>query len=295
MFWRFLAMSMLNVPIEKCSAAEFCLLFKHWSQFEHRKIGFAKKGLGDIYTKHAREFIEARGGSIKHGSLVRQLRVRDGKTHITVEREGTRETLIPDICISTLNPVELTTVLEPELLRNSFFKPIQAFEGVPYISVNLWFDDKITHKQFWALVNAPGLTHYINTDFYDQSNIYETRKHKSFITSNIIYSKEDEQMTDGEIVSKTLSELREVFPHMTAQLTHSHVHRIPYVVYAPYPGMRKHKRSHVTPVESLYLAGDWTAPETQCMEAAVRSGYRCAEAVLRAHGIEKKICDERTL
>ena len=53
--WRFFVFSMLNVPLELCSAAELCLLAKYWGEVDHREIGFAKAGLGDIYTVKAEE------------------------------------------------------------------------------------------------------------------------------------------------------------------------------------------------------------------------------------------------
>ena len=195
-----------------------------------------------------------------------------------------------DIYISTLNPVELRELLPDAVRFSDFFVHLNAFEPVPYISVNLWFDKKIGNKKFWALLNDSRTPQYINTDFYDQSNIYETRSDHSYITSNIIFSGPYEHMSDAEIVEKTIEELREAFPNFNGKLTHSHIHRIPYVIYAPLPGMRSHKLSHNTPIANFYLAGDWTTKElTQCMESAVRSGYKCAETILASFGENKKI------
>jgi len=165
-------------------------------------------------------------------------------------------------------------------MSTDFFRSLNAFEGVPYISVNLWFDKKISRKKFWALLNDSITPEYMNLDFYDQSNIYETRKDTSYITSNIIYSKAYDSLTDREIVDATMSEIKVVFPNTDAQITHSHVHRVPYVIYAPYPGMRKNKLSNKTPIPNLYLSGDWTSKiMTQCMESAVESGYRCFNSI----------------
>jgi len=294
-FWRFFILSLLNVPIEICSAAEFALLMKHWSNLKNRKFGFAKIGLGDIFAKAAEEYVEKKGGSVRHNTSVTKIAFKEGKIdHLIVHNGDNSEKLQADIFISTLNPIDLRQMLPDKIRFSDFFANLNAFEPVPYISVNLWFDKKISHKKFWALLNDSITAENINTDFYDQSNIYTMRNNHSFITSNIIFSKPYEDMSDSEIVKKTIEEIKEAFPNFDGNLTHSHVHRIPYVIYAPLPGMRKHKLPHATPITNFYLAGDWTMKElTQCMESAVRSGYKCAEIVLKSFGISKQICNDK--
>lgn len=197
--------------------------------------------------------------------------------------------------MSTATPVDLRTLLPLGLRFTEYFRHLNAYEGVPYFSVNLWFDRKITDKKFWALLPTTDNPPVMNTDFYDQSNIYTTKKNYSFITSNIIYSKPYATLTDAEIVTKTLEELKEAFPDMKAKLVQSKVNRIPYVIHIPYPGMRKHKLSHTTPMDNFFLSGDWTIKKTQCMETAVISGYTCAEEILKKYNINKKIYNPQGL
>lgn len=293
-FWRFFILSLLNVPIEICSAAEFALLMKHWSHLKNRRFGFAKIGLGDIFTKASEKYIENNGGVVRHNVSVTKISFNKNKVdHLIIHRGDNSEKLEADIFISTLNPIDLRNLLPDDILFSDFFRTLNAFEPVPYISVNLWFDKKISNKKFWALLNDSKTPKYINTDFYDQSNIYEARNNHSFITSNIIFSGPYEHMNETEIVEKTIEEIKEAFPYFDGKLVHSHIHRIPYVVYAPSPGMRSNKLSHKTPVKNFYLAGDWTVKELpQCMESAVRSGYKCAEVVLQSFGTNKKICQD---
>lgn len=280
--WRFFVLSMLNVPLEICSAAEFALLVKFWSTLKGRRIGFAKVGLGDIYTDKSEAFVKKHRGKISMNTTVESIVFgKDKISHLIVSEKNEKRKIVSDYYISTLTPVDLRSILPQKIVFSDFFRGLNAFEPVPYISVNLWFDRKISDKKFWALLNDEETPRYMNTDFYDQSNIYQTRKKHSFITSNVIYSQAYEKMSDKAIVSKTLEELREAFPKMTAKLTHYKIHRIPYAIYAPLPGMRQNKLSHRTPFSNLFLAGDWTVKDkTQCMEAAVRSGYRCAEQMI---------------
>ena len=293
--WRFFVLSMLNVPLELCSAAEFALLIKYWMQVNHGSIGFTKVGLGDMYVKNSIKYLKKKKAKIIADCEVQGIVFAGEKVKsVRVKINGEVEELLADIYISTMNPLDLRSALPEKVLFTDFFRKLNAYEGVPYISVNLWFDRKITNKKFWALLNDEETPKYLNTDFYDQSNIYKSRKKHSFITSNIIYSKPYEHLSDKEIVKKTLQELKEAFPRMEAKLTFSEVHRIPYVIYAPFPGVREHKLSVKTSYKNFYLAGDWVTREIpQCMEAAVRSGYTCAEIVLGDNGIKKRILIDR--
>ena len=293
MYWRMFVMSFLNIPIERCSAAEFCLLLKFWTKQSDRCVGLGTKGLGDIYTGKAEAYITSRGGKILRNAAVMSVACRDGKVeHLVVQQGGKERKIRADLYVSTLPPPELVRGVPPELERH--FGGLRNLQGVPYITVNIWFDRKITDKKFWALV-TDGNQRYMNTDFYDQSNLY-TGKPTSFITSNIIYSHAYHAMTDDKIVARTVEEIREAFPDMQAKVVHSVVHRLPYVIYAPYPGMRQHKLSQETPIPNLFLAGDWTIREhPQSMEAAVRSGFKCAERILTSRGKDKSLCDDRIL
>jgi uncharacterized protein with NAD-binding domain and iron-sulfur cluster len=60
--------------------------------------------------------------------------------------------------------------------------------------------------------------------------------------------------------------------------------------FSAVPGVDEWRSPQTTPLENLFLAGDWTLtgwPPT--MEGAVRSGYLAAEAVLRCHGAPTKL------
>ncbi len=289
-FMRFFVLSMLNIPLEKCSAAEFALLVKHWSQLKHHHIGFARVGLGDVYTKNAEEYLNKRKGKILRNHEVKKIYIKNNQIeHIVVKVNGKTQKIKSDLYVSTFHPVDLREVLPKKTLNTNFFRKLNNFQGVPYLAVFLWFDRKITNEKFWAPVNLNGTSKFVNTDFYDKSNISKRRRKYSYIMSNIIFSKKYHGLSDNEIIKLTLNELKEAFPKMNAKLIHAHVHRIPYVVYAPFVGSRKNKLSNKTPISNFYLSGDWTNSFTQCMETAVRSGYSCADKIFGDFGINRRV------
>jgi uncharacterized protein with NAD-binding domain and iron-sulfur cluster len=277
-FYRLVCLALLNAPIERCSAAEFCKLMKNFMKTDGRDWGYAKGGLGDVYTENAKKFIEENGGEVKMRTSVEQIKFNDEKAAELELESG--ENISADQVISAVPPTALRDILPEDKMETEFFSHLEAFHGVPYYSAFAWFDDKVTDRRFWALIDGEG-DNYWNTDFYDKSNLPGIDEENSYITSNIINTREMDEKSEDEIMEKTEQEIREAFPDMEANITHFSINRIDYALYEPVTGMREHKLPHETPIENFYLAGDWTIKEIpQCMEAAVRSGRRTASKIV---------------
>jgi zeta-carotene desaturase len=92
------------------------------------------------------------------------------------------------------------------------------------------------------------------------------------------------QRSRQEIVDECLAEVRRVLPAAReAQLVKSTVIKETAATFSPEPGCDLWRPPSVSPINGLFLAGDWTAtgwPAT--MEGAVRSGYLAAEAITAA-------------
>ncbi len=256
-FWAFAALAVMNVPLERCSAA--ALLRVHAQLFGHRGIhfGFPALGLGELFAPQAAAAIERNGGRVLLGAEA----VSIGKE--VVLADGGR--LTADHVVRALPP---PAALEPS----------------PYVSCYLWFNRKLTRERFWAQLGA---TTRLNTDFYDLSNIrrgWEGRP--SVIASNIIYSHRAHAMSDEQIVAATREEIAQFAPAAAqARVVHAAVNRIAMAIPCPLPGSERAR-----PAPSASLAGDWTRTGLPCsMESAVRSGWLAAEEVLRAAGRPRKL------
>ena len=85
-----------------------------------------------------------------------------------------------------------------------------------------------------------------------------------------------------------VAELGEFFPgSRRARLLRSHVIKEARATFSPAPGLNELRPGPETRYANVFLAGDWTRtgwPPT--MEGAVRSGYRAAELVARAAGLQ---------
>jgi 15-cis-phytoene desaturase len=247
-FWAFACLAVLNVPLERCSAA--ALLRVHSQLIGHRRIhfGFPTVALADLFAPQAAKLI----GRVVTGNEV--IKIEPGAV---VLQDGSR--IGADRVVSTVPP---------------------QLEASPYISSYLWFDRKLTREPFWAQLGAETR---LNTDFYDLSNIRRGwGKRPSVIASNIIYSHRAHAMTNEEIVAATQREIAAFVPEAAqARVVHAVVNRIPMVIPCPLPGSESAR-----PAPCASLAGDWTRTGLPCsMESAVCSGFMAAEDILQTRGI----------
>ncbi len=266
-FWSFASLSVLNVPLERCSAA--ALLRVHSQLIGHRRLhfGFPAVGLGELFAPQAEQRIErvilgAEAVAIEPGGVLLQDGTRIGADHV----------------VAAVPPQDL----------EKLGLPAPRIEPSPYVSTYLWFDRKLTRERFWALLG--GVTR-LNTDFYDLSNIRQGWSQRpSVIACNIIYSHRARAMSNEDIVAATHREIVEFIPAAAAaRIVHAVVNRIPMVIPCPLPGSESGRPgARLSP--SIALAGDWTATGLPCsMEGAVRSGWLAAEEVLRAAGRPREL------
>jgi uncharacterized protein with NAD-binding domain and iron-sulfur cluster len=282
-FWAFTALAIMNVPLERCSAGALLRFYRYMLGQSDLRVGFASTGLGDVFAPACRERLAAAGIEVRTGVGVRTLVGRQGEgehaevTGVVLD-DGTRLDAAQVVC--AVPPGALRNIALPAWSHLPPFRDLEAFKPVAYVAPYLWFDRKLTKKQFWARVWREG---DYNCDFYDLSNIHQGwRGRPSVITSNIIGSDRIGAVSDAEIVDRTLSELAEYLPAAReAKLLHTRVHRIPMAIHAPEPGTEALRPAVRSSVGRLFLAGDWVATAfPSSMESAAASGWMVAEEIL---------------
>jgi len=268
-FWSFAALSVMNVPLERCSAA--ALLRVHSQLIGQRGLhfGFPAVALSELFAPQARAAIEGAGGRVLFNTEV--VSIGNG----AILRDGTH--LAARHVVAAVPPQDL----------EKLGLPAPSVEPSPYVSVYLWFDRKLTQERFWAQLGA---LERLNTDFYDLSNIRRGwAERPSVIASNIIYSHRARGLGNAEIIAKTQREIAAFVPEAAgARIVNAAVNRIAMAIPCPLPGSESER-----PPPSVSLAGDWTRTGLPCsMESAVRSGWMAAEEVLRAEGRPKRLALE---
>lgn len=282
-FWRTACMAVMNVPLECCSAGALFGFFRYMLGISGVQVGFAGEGLGDLFAPAARQQIEQAGGTVCLGTQAVQLLAEEGRA-VGVRLADGHELRARHI-VAALPPDALQALLSREwLARYRVFGALAGFKPSPYICTYLWFDRKLTHERFWSKVWSPQTLNY---DFYDLSNIRQGWGARGSLTaSNIIHCQRAAGLTDEQVIAATLRELCEYLPAVAdARLEHARVHRIPMAIPAPLPGSQHLRPPPATPIEGLFLAGDWIDTGLPAsMESAVRAAWLAAEQVLAAAG-----------
>ncbi|AKJ29158.1 hydroxysqualene dehydroxylase HpnE [Caldimonas brevitalea] len=279
-FWRPACLAILNVPLERCSATALVRVFRLMAGRNGYCFGFPKQGLADLYAPGCRGVIEAAGGQVLLNTEVKQVLLRDGRFDAVVLADGSR--LQARSAVVAVPPENLAEMAPPDWREIDPAPTLAAqLEPCPYVSSYLWFDRKLTRQHFWARTWSPG---DLNLDFYDLSNIREGdteagAETPSLIASNSIYAHAAAELSDDEIVRRTVAEIAEFAPEAAqARVVHADVHRISMAVVCPQPGTETARPAAATPFENLWLAGDWTRTGLpSSMESAARSGALAAE------------------
>lgn len=282
-YWATLSMSILNVPLDRCSAGALFRFYRLMIGRNDLRLGFAGDGLAEIFVPQALAALADAGAQVRLNSPVAGIARKDEGEFLL--RLSSGQSLSARACVAALPPNVLYDLL-PEAWRQAHagFGRLREFVPSPYISTYLWFDRKLTHSRAWARTYAP---EKLNCDSYDLSNIrLGWSGRPSVIASNIVYSYRAHHLSDTDIVAATRRELAEIAPTIThARLLHARVHRVPMAIPAPHPGTEHLRLPQATPVPNFFVAGDWTRTGLPAsMESAVRAGLLAAEAVLDARG-----------
>lgn len=284
-FWAATSMAIMNVPLEECSAGALMRFYLNVMARNRLRMGFARCGLGDLFTGPAERIVKGAGGDVRRHTMAEAVETDAGGLSVRVAGGGRFRARH---CVIALPP-ERTAALLPEGITEPDPADLRRFRPSPYISSYLWFDRKLTDEMAWLRLWRP---ENLNYDFYALSNIREGWGGRgSLIAGNIIYSHRAEGLSDERILERTLSEIAELAPEVkNARLLHHRIHRIPMAIPCPYPGTERLRPPTATALPGLYLAGDWTRTGLpSSMESAARSGWLAAEAVLRDRGVEASL------
>ncbi len=278
-FWSFACMAIMNVPIEVCSAGALLRFYKRFIGHSGFSFGFPDGGLGDLFAPQAMEMLKEHGQEVMLDTEVVEL-TGDAEEVTGVRLDDGRH-IRADKIVLALPPHQMRPLARDKWFdRHKMFADLVHFQPCPYISNFIWFDRKLTGLRMWARVHC---SNDLNCDFYDLSNIHSGWHNRpSLITSNIIYCRRAEQMSDEEIMEATVAEIAEFLPQASMdRVEHWVLNRIPMAIHCPFPGTERRRPPVDTPIDNLWLAGDWTRTGLpSSMESACMSGWMVAEALL---------------
>ncbi len=195
-----------------------------------------------------------------------------------------------DHVVSAVSWKQLGKLLGPELLKQ--IPRAAAGTGLsssPITAVHLWFDRPIMDLPHAALVGRLSQWMFNSSRHTPCAEEDGTRRVPATFHYTVVISASHALLgrDSKEVLQEVLGDLRAIWPTTVgeAKLVHHRLLTQPGAVFSVRPGIEAIRPAQQTPIDGLFLAGDWTAtawPAT--MEGAVRSGYLAIEALLAALG-----------
>jgi squalene-associated FAD-dependent desaturase len=229
--------------------------------------------LGRFYGEELLRWFAQHDVEIRLNTAVSEIVVENRRVQRVQLRNG--ETMTADVFISAV-PFDRLLDLLPTT-SDPYFANLKHLETSPITSVHLWWDRPITTLPHAVLIDCLGQWVF---------NRGEVRHGEHYVQVVVSAARPLRGLGNEEIHRQIVEELRALFPDATeANLIRGRVVTEHAATFSAVPSVDRWRPGQVSPIDNLFVAGDWTAtgwPAT--MEGAVRSGYLAAEAVLRRAG-----------
>jgi squalene-associated FAD-dependent desaturase len=274
MLWDPLALAALNQPPREAAAPTFVRVLAEMfgPDPQAASIAFPAVPLHAMYAAPARDYIEARGGTIWTNALARII-VEGGRAAGVRTRDG-REVRATAI-VSSVPWFALRPVFEdvPRALQG-LVASATRMASYPIVTVNLWLDRRVLSTPF---VGLPGRA--MQWAFDRAAIMGLPVSHVSLVSSG---AGAVVGLGNDATVELALRELRDALPAArAATVRRASVVRERRATFSLAPGQPS-RPAVMTPLSGFVLAGDWTdtgLPGT--IEGAAMSGHRAADAVSR--------------
>ncbi len=268
--WEPLCVGALNTHIHEASAKIFLRTLSDSFRYSRSDsdLLLTKCNLGEILPEPASDYIETHNGSVRLGHRVTRLNIQNnGITGVTLTGNS-----IPARHVILATPQTITRRLfEPHPALNTITEQIKHIQHRPICTVYLQYDKQVQLGR-WMQGSLDTVSQWIfDRGLYGQAGLMA-----------VVISGDGEHLEwdNDKLCGHVAQELATLFPEWPAALS-QHVIREKRATFASTVNIQHYRPSAKTPVDGLYLAGDYTdvgLPAT--LEAAVRSGLQCAQHVI---------------
>lgn len=228
-------------------------------------------------------YLTDRGATIRTGAKLREIGYDAVAGRVTGFTLETGERVEADAYVVAVPAWAFAPLTPGPLKGDPFFAGIASLPVAPAISVQLWFDRRVTDASDFRLVARTDVPVY-----QDQCDNAYPYAGGSRISATISPADDYLDWEDAALVQLTLKALWNVLPLAHgAKVVKSVVLKHEKHLVRPLPGAMTARPTQTTPVPNLFLAGDWTRQDYfGSQEGAVRSGRACADDVLNGFGSE---------
>jgi squalene-associated FAD-dependent desaturase len=278
-FWGVVLTSALNETPERIGLRYARKVFvdgflKHRRGFE---VELPNVPLGRLYGAELEDWLRRHEVTASLNQGAKGFSMIGNRVRTLMLRQG--EVMEADWYIAAVPFDRLLSLLPPETVNgHGYFRDLQRLETSPITSVHLWFDRAVLDLPHVVLVDCVGQWVF---------NRGETAPGEHYLQVVVSAARQFRGQGHDEVERRVVDELRQLFPTAAAAtLRRARVVTEHAATFSAVPGVDRWRPVQASPIENLFVAGDWTAtgwPAT--MEGAVRSGYLAAEALLRRVGI----------
>jgi squalene-associated FAD-dependent desaturase len=232
--------------------------------------------LGRLYGEELRAWLASRRVEVRLQQGARQFEVTGRRVEGLALRDG--GVLRADWYVAAVPFDRLLDLLPRETVEGeACFRDLRKLETSPITSVHVWYDRPVLRLPHAVLVDCVGQWVF---------NRGETAPGEHYVQVVVSAARQFRGLGHEEVQQRILAELAALFPAARAALVkRARVVTEHAATFSVVPGVDRWRPAQSSPLENLFLAGDWTAtgwPAT--MEGAVRSGYLAAEALLKRVG-----------
>jgi len=276
-FWNLIVLATLNDDVRMVSADLALMVFQEGflKRADGANVGYATVGLTSLIGREARRYIEERGGRVILGQGTKELLLEGER--IAGARLADGSILRGQWYVCAVPHQMLLAVIPPSLREDPFFRRARELATTPIINIHLWYDRPVMALDFAAFINSEAQW------VFNKSKMWHLAGDGQYLDISLSGARQYIDLPKEELVERFARELRRLFPKARqARLERWLVVKERQATFAAAPGSARYRLPCRTPIENLFLAGDWTAtgwPAT--MESAVRSGVACAEGIAR--------------
>ncbi len=279
-FWYPLSVATLNDEPESSSSGLLAEVLKRafFSRRRDSAFVYSRVGLSDLYCTGARRLVELAGGCVTTRAIVESLQLGEGGRVACVRlRDGGR--IEAANFISAVPAPQMLRFMPENAVADPYFARLAGLSSSPIICVHLWLDREVTESPFVGFIGTT--TQWL----FNKRRIFAQRgeNHPGYLSFVISGARRLVDRSYDEILEIVTRDLHAMIPRARdAKIVKSLVLKEKNATMTP--DLRSHelRPTAKTPIDNLFLAGDWIQtglPAT--IESAVISG-RAAAAALAA-------------
>jgi squalene-associated FAD-dependent desaturase len=237
--------------------------------------------LGRLYGEELQTWLTHHGVCLQLNRAAKSMQITNGRVSGFEMRQGAA--LSTDWYVITVPFERLLDLVPAEVVEaHACFRNLKQLVQSPITSVHLWYDRPVMDWPHVVLVGCLGQWVF---------NRGEIGPGEFYVQVVVSASRQFRGWGHEEVQRRMVEEIARLFPAAVPQaLRRSRVVTEHAATFSAVPGVDQWRPGQTSPIDNLFLAGDWTQtgwPAT--MEGAVRSGYLAAEALLRRTGREVQL------